>query len=94
MSAAQNLPTLNKGAILAGDPEETWRAIELLRAALIELDTLHAALRKGLTIVEVGTVGVATPDAVKIWAEDNGAGKTRLMAQFQSGAAQQITIEP
>lgn len=30
----------------------------------------------------------------RIFAEDNGAGKTRLMVQFATGAAQQIAIEP
>lgn len=30
----------------------------------------------------------------RIYAEDNGAGKTRLMVLFASGAAQQIAIEP
>lgn len=36
-----------------------------------------------------GSANVAT-----IYAEDNGAGKTRLMVIFGSGAAQQIAIEP
>lgn len=31
---------------------------------------------------------------VRIYAEDDGAGKTRLMALFPTGAAQQIAIEP
>lgn len=31
---------------------------------------------------------------VRIYAEDNGSGKTRLMALFPTGAAQQISIEP
>ena len=31
---------------------------------------------------------------VRIYAEDNGSGKTRLMARFATGAAQQIAIEP
>jgi hypothetical protein len=31
---------------------------------------------------------------VRIYAEDDGAGKTRLMALFATGAAQQIAIEP
>lgn len=31
---------------------------------------------------------------VRIYAEDNGSGKTRLMALFATGAAQQIAIEP
>jgi hypothetical protein len=30
----------------------------------------------------------------RIYAEDNGAGKTRLMVLFATGAAQQIAIEP
>lgn len=33
-------------------------------------------------------------DRVRIYAEDNGSGKTRLMALFPTGAAQQIAIEP
>lgn len=33
-------------------------------------------------------------NSVRIYAEDNGAGKTRLMARFNTGAAQQIAIEP
>ena len=33
-------------------------------------------------------------NSVRIYAEDNGAGKTRLMALFATGAAQQIAIEP
>jgi len=31
---------------------------------------------------------------VRIFAQDNGAGKTQLMALFATGAAQQIAIEP
>ncbi len=33
-------------------------------------------------------------DAVRIYAIDNGAGKTQLMALFSSGAAQQLAIQP
>jgi hypothetical protein len=33
-------------------------------------------------------------DRVRIYAEDDGSGKTRLMALFATGAAQQIAIEP
>lgn len=33
-------------------------------------------------------------NGVYIYAEDNGSGKTRLMALFNTGAAQQIAIEP
>ena len=33
-------------------------------------------------------------NAVRIYAQDNGAGKTRLMAHFATGAAVQVAIEP
>lgn len=33
-------------------------------------------------------------DIVRIFAQDNGAGKTQLMARFSSGAAQQLAIQP
>jgi hypothetical protein len=33
-------------------------------------------------------------DRMAMWCEDNGAGKTRLMVQFNTGAAIQIAIEP
>jgi hypothetical protein len=38
----------------------------------------------------------STPPAngVRLWAEDDGSGKTRLMALFPTGVAQQIAIEP
>jgi hypothetical protein len=42
---------------------------------------------------------MTAPDApaangVRLYAEDNGSGKTRLMARFATGAAQQLAIEP
>jgi hypothetical protein len=44
---------------------------------------------------ERGTAPTApATNSVRIYAEDNGAGKTRLMARFATGAAQQIAIEP
>jgi hypothetical protein len=33
-------------------------------------------------------------NGVRIYAVDNGSGKTQLMALFATGAAQQIAIEP
>lgn len=37
---------------------------------------------------------VPASNGVKIYAQDNGAGKTKLMALFATGAAQQIAIQP
>lgn len=43
---------------------------------------------------EVTAPSAGAANTVRIYAEDNGSGKTRLMAKFHTGAAQQIAIEP
>lgn len=47
-----------------------------------------------LQMTEMTAPAAGATNAVRIYAEDNGAGKTRLMALFATGAAQQIAIEP
>ena len=47
-----------------------------------------------LEFLEQTAPSAPSADAVRIYAEDNGSGKTRLMALFPTGAAQQIAIEP
>lgn len=47
-----------------------------------------------LPLTEMTAPSAAPANGVRIYAEDNGAGKTRLMAQFATGAAQQLAIEP
>jgi len=47
-----------------------------------------------IQLPEEGSAPSGTTDVARIYAEDNGAGKTRLMVIFQTGAAQQIAIEP
>lgn len=48
----------------------------------------------GLELIERTAPSAPASDRVRIYAEDDGAGKTRLMALFPTGAAQQIAIEP
>jgi len=43
---------------------------------------------------EVSAPAAPATNNVRIYAEDNGAGKTRLMARFATGAAVQVAIEP
>ena len=43
---------------------------------------------------EMAAPAAPAANSVRIYAEDNGSGKTRLMALFATGAAQQIAIEP
>ncbi len=58
-----------------------------------------------LTLTNLNTIGfvsgieIAAPaapaaDGFRIFAQDNGGGKTQLMVIFSSGAAQQIAIQP
>ena len=43
---------------------------------------------------EMTAPAAPSSNRVRLYAEDNGSGKTRLMALFATGAAQQIAIEP
>jgi hypothetical protein len=48
----------------------------------------------GVLLAERTAPGTPPANTGIIYTEDNGSGKTRLMVLFQSGAAQQIAIEP
>lgn len=45
-------------------------------------------------LAEMTAPGVGASDTARIYAVDNGAGKTQLMVIFASGAAQQLAIQP
>jgi len=47
-----------------------------------------------LEITERTAPGTPAANDLRIFAQDNGAGKTQLMALFSTGAAQQIAIQP
>lgn len=47
-----------------------------------------------IQLQEMTAPAASATNGVRIYAEDNGSGKTRLMAKFATGAAQQIAIEP
>ena len=51
-------------------------------------------ITKLLKMTEMTAPSAPSGNSVYIYAEDNGSGKTRLMALFASGAAQQIAIQP
>lgn len=72
------------------------------RTMLVNLDDVsrlvsaEGALALGgyMVFFEQASPPSAQSNAARIYAEDNGSGKTRLMARFGTGAAQQIAIEP
>lgn len=60
----------------------------------IQLHTADASTGVFLQGFEQTAPAVAPANGYRIFAQDNGAGKTQLMVIFASGAAQQIAIEP
>ena len=52
-----------------------------------------AVLGGNLTLIEQATPPVGVANTARIFAVDNGAGKTRLMVQFGSGTAIELAIE-
>lgn len=72
------------------------RDITLMRVASGVLGLTATASTGGATLEMREQTAPSAPGSnnVRIYAEDNGAGKTRLMALFSSGAAQQIAIQP
>jgi hypothetical protein len=62
----------------------TWRDLKLRNLLNTEYHQM----------TEMAAPSAPAANSVRIYAEDNGSGKTRLMALFATGAAQQIAIEP
>lgn len=60
----------------------------------IQIHSADASTGVFLQGFEQTAPAVAPANGYRIFAQDNGAGKTRLMVIFASGAAQQIAIEP
>jgi hypothetical protein len=63
-----------------------------------ETRTVHAPgsvfIGGNLAFPELATPPTAIAGLALVFAEDNGSGKTRLMVQFPTGSAQQLSIEP
>jgi hypothetical protein len=66
----------------------------LTRSAASVIGILGASAGASLEITEMTAPSAPASNKARIYAEDNGSGKTRLMALFPTGAAQQIAIEP
>jgi hypothetical protein len=60
----------------------------------IKIRNADASAGAALNFLEQTAPSAPSSNQVVLYAEDNGSGKTRLMARFASGAAQQVAIEP
>jgi hypothetical protein len=68
--------------------------IILNRSAAGILGLLGNATGAALEVLEMTAPSAPAANKARIFAQDNGVGKTQLMVIFPSGAAQQIAIEP
>lgn len=63
-------------------------------ASILGLKASSATDGAALELHEMTAPSAPSTNRARLYAEDNGSGKTRLMVRFPSGAAQQIAIEP
>ena len=63
-------------------------------ANIFDLDASRLDLNDHFLQMTEMTAPTGTSNIAKLYAQDNGAGKTQLMVIFGSGVAQQIAIEP
>jgi hypothetical protein len=81
--------TASAGAVAAVDT-----SLRRTAAGVLAVRADSAANGGALEFLEQTAPAAGAANTVRLYAEDNGAGKTRLMAIFNSGAAQQVAIEP
>ena len=86
----ENVGWTSGGALAGGAVDD----LKLNRSAAGILGILGNATGAAMELTEMTAPSAPAANKVRIYSEDNGSGKTRLMALFPSGAAQQIAIEP
>lgn len=89
--------SFNNGVTVSDNVKFGWRSgdisLQRVGAGVLAL-TNSGASGATLEFREQTAPSAPSTNNVRIYAEDNGSGKTRLMAVFATGAAQQIAIEP
>jgi hypothetical protein len=85
---------LNVGSAVDGT---TWNfkasALTSITTASVDIGASGATMRR-FYLGEAGAPSAPAANEVVLFAQDNGGGKTQLMALFSSGVAQQVAIEP
>lgn len=91
--------------LMRGTPSGTERAIKVTNGPTYTTEVFTVDFNGNITagnlsatsfmqLVEMTAPVAPSANGVRIFAEDNGSGKTRLMARFATGSAVQIAIEP
>jgi hypothetical protein len=93
-----NIPTPIEGSHVLGSDG----TVKTTRTGLINLDGVTRSVAGegiefiggSIGLIEQGTAPAGIANTALLYAEDSGAGKTRLMAKFGTGSAIQLAVEP
>ncbi|MBK8093061.1 MAG: hypothetical protein IPK32_14000 [Verrucomicrobiaceae bacterium] len=69
-------------------------SLERAAANVSGVKGLNSTTGAAIEICEMTAPSAPPANGARLYVEDNGSGKTRLMVRFASGASQQIAIEP
>ncbi len=95
LGGTQRLASNIKIGWSSGSPSAVAEDVAFLRVAAGIIGVRDGTTGGGaLSWVEQTAPSAPAANGVYVYAQDNGGGKTQLMALFSSGAAQQIAIQP
>lgn len=94
--AGVNLGSTAYLAWFDGAPNVSNIDLRMLRAdaGVVGIEDPWAGAGAAIQFAERTAPSAPAANKVVLYAQDNGAGKTQLMARFSSGAAQQVAIQP
>lgn len=84
-------PVLNEIFFVATDTDQVFVAVA---GAWKEVGRIGGTAGGGMTFTEITAPAAGAVNTARLYAEDNGAGKTRLVVKFATGAAQVLATEP
>ncbi len=90
LSSTHSIAWSDNASSLAGSRDFRLFRVAAQVMALLGVSTAGAAIE----FTEMTAPSAGAANTCRLYTEDNGGGKTRLMALFNTGAAQQVAIQP
>ncbi len=90
LSSTHSIAWSDNASSLAGSRDFRLFRVAAQVMGLLGVSTAGAAIE----FTEMTAPSAGAVNTCRLYVEDNGSGKTRLMALFNSGAAQQVAIQP